>query len=82
VSARLEPEQQLIQQNHLSRVEDESLVVGKGGLLGPVEKVRVVGAFPEIPGGGTTLQGETVASSGTHTHTHAGGKSRRLSSAG
>jgi len=62
-------------------VEDESLVVVEGKLLGPVEKIGVVGAFPEIPEGVPRYR-EKLSRLAEHTHTHAGGKSRRLSSAG
>ena len=48
----VQPLEELVEQEHLTRVLVEALVVDERRLLGAVEEVRVVGALAKLPGGG------------------------------
>ena len=48
----MQPLEKLVEQEHLTRVLDEALVVDERRLLGAVEEVRMVGALAKLPGDG------------------------------
>ena len=74
----MQPLEKLVEQEHLTRVLDEALVVDERRLLGAVEEVRVVGALAKLPGGGMLIQNTVEVNDGARGRSILGPASRGM----